>query len=106
MTVVTLGIYGLYWIHESFCEVKRHRGRGVGGGIGVVLCLVLVGYFVLGRYVGQMHRDETGEAIGPVGTLSGFWVFLPLIGVFVYVARMQGALNSYWAAKSASSAVA
>src|SRR5207244_5485053 len=40
MTIVTLGIYGLYWIFKSFDEVKRHRGEGLNGILGLLLCIV------------------------------------------------------------------
>jgi hypothetical protein len=100
MTLVTLGIYGLYWTYKSFSEVKAHRGEGVNGIVGVLLCIVLVGYFKLGQYVGRMYSAE-GNENPPVSGISGLWVFVPYVGTFIYIAKIQGALNNYWKAKGA-----
>lgn len=100
MLIVTLGIYGLYWLYKTFSEVKRHRNEGVGGIVGILLCLVIVGYFKLPQYVGRMYRAE-GNEDPPVSGLSGLWVFVPYVGTFIWIAKVQGALNRYWSAKGA-----
>ena len=33
LTIVTLGIYPLYWYYKTHDEMKRHTGQGLGGGI-------------------------------------------------------------------------
>jgi hypothetical protein len=99
MTLVTIGIYGIYWVYKSFREVKAHRGEGVGGFVGILLCLVIVGYFKLPQYIGRMYRAE-GNENPPVSGVSGLWNFVPYVGTFIYIAKIQGALNSYWKAKS------
>ena len=104
MTLVTLGIYGIYWIYKSFAEVKAHRGEGMGGLLGFLSCIILLGYFKLGQYVGRMYRAE-GNENPPVSGLSGLWIFVPYVGTFIYIAKTQGALNEYWKAKG-SGAVA
>jgi hypothetical protein len=96
--LVTIGIYGIYWVFKSFSEVKHHRREGVGGILGLLLCLVIVGWFKLPQYVGRMYRAE-GNANPPVSGLSGLWPFVPYVGTFIYLAKVQGALNSYWQAK-------
>ena len=105
MTLVTLGIYGLYWIYMSYSEVKQHRGEGVGGFVGILLCLVLVGYFKLPQYVGRMYRAE-GNENPPVSGVSGLWIFVPYVGTFIFIAKVQGALNAYWKAKGSGSVAA
>lgn len=102
MTLVTLGIYGIYWIYKSFAEVKAHRGEGMSGIVGLLSCLILLGYFKLGQYVGRMYRAE-GNENPPVSGVSGLWLFVPYVGTFIYIAKIQGALNSYWKAKGAGS---
>jgi len=105
LTIVTLGIYGLYWIYKSFSEVKRHRGEGMNGILGVLSCIVIFGYFKLPQYVGRMYAAE-GNQRPPVSGLSGLWVFVPYVGSFIWMAKVQGALNEYWRAKSAGSVAA
>ena len=102
MWLVTLGIYGLYWLYKSFAEVKHHRGEGVGGMVGVLLSLIIVGYFKLPQYIGRMYRAE-GNDNPPVSGVSGLWVFVPYVGTLIWIAKVQGALNSYWKAKGAGS---
>jgi hypothetical protein len=100
MTLVTLGLYGLYWVYKSYSEVKAHRGEGVGGFVGILLCIVIVGYFKLPQYVGRMYRAE-GNENPPVSGVSGLWAFVPYVGTFIFIAKVQGALNAYWKAKGA-----
>ena len=100
MTLVTLGIYGLYWIYKSYSEVKAHRGEGLNGVVGILLCIVIVGYFKLPQYVGRMYSAE-GNENPPVSGVSGLWVFVPYVGTFIFIAKVQGALNAYWKAKGA-----
>jgi len=66
----------------------------------VFLCLILVGYFLLPSYVGKMY-EEDGQSNPPVSGVSGFWIFLPYVGSFVWIAKVQGALNRFWQGKGA-----
>jgi Domain of unknown function (DUF4234) len=105
LTLVTLGFYGLYWFYKSYSEVKHHRGEGVGGVVGLLLCFIIVGYFKLPQYVGRMYRAE-GNENPPVSGLTGLWGFVPYVGLFIYLAKVQGSLNAYWKAKGAGSVAA
>ena len=105
MWIVTLGIYAIYWLYKSFAEVKQHRGEGVGGVVGVLLCLIVVGYFKLPQYVGRMYRAE-GNDNPPVSGVSGLWLFVPYVGAFIWLAKVQNALNNYWTAKGAGAVAA
>ena len=99
VSIVTIGIYGLIWIWKSFAEVKRYRGRGIGGW-GLFLCFILAGYFLLPSAVGEMYQED-GQTNPPVSGVSGFWIFLPYVGTFVWMAKVQGALNRFWQSKGA-----
>jgi drug/metabolite transporter (DMT)-like permease len=100
LTIVTIGIYGIIWIWKSFNEVKAYRGQGIGGFLGFLSCFVLAGYFLLPSAVGQMYKED-GRTDAPVGGASGFWIFLPYVGTFVWMAKVQGALNRFWESKGA-----
>jgi hypothetical protein len=99
MYIVTLGIYGIYWIYKSFDEVKRHRGQGVGGLGGVLLAFIIVSTFLLPAYVGRMYSED-GKP-NPVSGYTGFWVLVPYAGSFIWIWKIQTALNEYWASKGA-----
>ena len=41
ISLVTLGIYYLYWVYKTQEEVKEHSGQGIGGVLGLVIALVV-----------------------------------------------------------------
>jgi hypothetical protein len=101
ISLVTLGIYFLYWTYKTFEEMKQHTGEGIGGVIGLVIALVIgiVNSFVIPSEVGNMYKGDDREA--PVSGITGLWVLLPLIGWIIWVVKVQGALNRYWESKGA-----
>jgi hypothetical protein len=100
LTMVTFGIYGVYWNYKTFDELHRHRGEGVTGGVGVLLALVCASPFVLGSYIKKAYEDADYEPT--VSAATGLWFmpgFLLLgLGPIVYLAKVQGALNNLWTA--------
>ena len=58
LSIVTLGIYLLYWIYITFAEVKARRGKGTSGIVGLLLALIPVSIFLLPSYVGDMYAEE------------------------------------------------
>ena len=97
--IVTLGIYGLYWYYVTHDEMKRETGEGLGGGIALLITIFagIVMPFITANEVGRMY-EKAGHA-KPVSAATGFWVFpgaLIIIGPFIWVAKVQGALNRYW----------
>lgn len=104
ISLVTLGIYFLYWTYKTFEEMKQHTGDGLGGVIGLVIALVvgIVNSFVIPSEVGAMYKGDGREA--PVSGITGLWVLLPLVGWIIWVVKVQGALNRYWESKGAGAA--
>ena len=75
LSIITLGIYSLYWIYKSFQEMKDHTGEGVGGGLGLILGILLgtVVWFLLPR-VDHLVRQGPGRAqplLGVLGLIVG-----------------------------------
>ena len=101
ISLVTLGIYFVYWTYKTFEEMKQHTGEGLGGVIGLVIALVvgIVNSFVIPSEVGNMYKGDGREA--PVSGITGLWVLLPLVGWIIWVVKVQGALNRYWDSKGA-----
>ncbi len=99
MYIVTLGIYGIYWLYKSFEELRRYRGQGVGGLGGVLLAFIVVSTFLLPAYVGRMYREDSKP--NPVSGYTGFWVLVPYVGSFIWIWKIQSALNDFWASKGA-----
>src|SRR5437764_5032610 len=83
LSIITLGIYGLYWEYKTFQEMKDHSGQGVGGAIGLILA-IFVGFinpFLMSSEVGNLY-GRAGQP-KPVSGVTGFWILLPLVGGIV-----------------------
>ena len=104
LSIVTLGIYSLYWQYETFKEMKDHAGEGIGGGLGLLFAFLIgiVNVFLMPAEVGQLYGREGREK--PVSGLTGFWVLIPLVGWIIWVVKTQGSLNRYWEAHGATAA--
>jgi hypothetical protein len=108
LAIVTLGIYLLYWYYASFAEIRRWRGQGVGGLVGLLLALIPVSIFLLPSYVGRMYKEDlirTGQDPEqaardvPITGWSGLLNLIPFIGGFIFLAKVQGRLNDFWKGK-------
>ncbi|MDH4101928.1 MAG: DUF4234 domain-containing protein [Thermoleophilia bacterium] len=104
MTIITLGIYSIYWVFKTQDEVKNHSDQGVGGVLGLVIYIVvsIVTWFLIPSEVGKMFKKDGREA--PFSGWTGLWLLLPIIGAFVWFIKIQGSLNRYWESKASSSA--
>jgi hypothetical protein len=105
ISIITLGIYTLYWVFKTQDEVKEHSGIGVGGVLGLVIYIVVspITWFLIPSEVGKMFTADGRTA--PFSGWTGLWLLLPLIGMFVWFIKIQGALNRYWESKSGAAAV-
>jgi hypothetical protein len=108
LTMLTLGIYGIYWNFKTFDELHRHRGKGVTGGVGLLLALVGVSPFLLGSYIRQAYEEDGFEPT--VSGATGLWMFpgflLLGIGPIIFFVKVQGALNNLWTELTGSGAAA
>lgn len=104
ISIITLGIYHLYWTYKIFDDLKQRTGEGLGGVIGLVIAIVIgiVNAFVIPSEVGHMYRGDGEDA--PMTGWTGLWVLLPIVGWFVWIVKVQGALNRYWTSHAAPAA--
>ncbi len=104
ISIVTLGIYFLYWTYVTFEEMKKRTGEGLGGVLGLVIALVIgvVNWFVIPSEIGHMYEGD-GES-APMSGWTGLWQLIPLIGWFIWIVKVQGALNRYWDSHAAATA--
>lgn len=99
LTFFTLGIYWIVYTYSTLEELRNWRGQGWSGVL-YLLFLLLFGLplialpWLIPAYVGRMYAEE-GRA-KPITGLSGFWVFLPLLGGVVWVFVIQNRLNGFW----------
>jgi hypothetical protein len=102
LSLVTCGIYAYYWIYLTGEELKEHNREGLGGVVLLLLSLVAVGPFLLAAEVERMYQEDGRES--PLSPLAGLWPFIPLAGIYIYVMKVQQALNDYWMSKGAAPA--
>jgi Domain of unknown function (DUF4234) len=103
LTIITLGIYSLYWVYKTEEEMKQHTGEGIGGVLGLVVWIVVspVMGFVIPSEIGNTYKKDGQEP--PLTGWTGLWLFpfgILIIPVFVWYAKVQGALNRYWESKA------
>jgi len=109
LTIITLGIYSLYWVYKTQEEMKQHTGDGLGGILGLVIWILIwpVSAFVIPHEIATMYKRDGREP--PFSAWTGLWLFpfgLLLIPAIVWWVKVQGALNRYWEAKAAAGATA
>jgi len=99
LTIVTCGIYGLWWYFRNFDDMKDYSGEGVGGMLGLLLAIFcgIIAVFLLPAEVGNLYEREGQDK--PVSALTGLWNLIPIIGWFIYIYKVQGGLNDFWGPK-------
>lgn len=96
LTIVTLGIYHLYWLFKMYGEMADHTGNGPSGVVGLVLGIFVpvVNWFWLPHAVGKTYEQA---GMDPDCTaVTGFWNLIPLVGSVVWLFKVQNAMNRYW----------
>jgi len=98
LTIITCGIYGLFWEYFMFNENKEYSGDGVGGVVGVILAIFLgiVNWFLLPAEIGNIYAKAGKEK--PVSGVTGFWNLIPIVGWFIWLYKVQTAENDMWEA--------
>ena len=96
LSIVTIGVYYVFWTYFVFTELKEHSGEGIGGAIGVVFAILVwpVNLFLLPSEIGLMYQ-RAGED-RPVTGVTGFWILIPIVGFFIWVWKVQTAMNERW----------
>ncbi len=99
LTIVTFGIYSLYWFFKVHQEMKDHTGRGIGGPIALLIAFFvgIVMPYITSSEVGGLY---SGRGQKPrVTAMTGLWYFpgvFILVGPLVWFVKTNGALNEYW----------
>ena len=96
LSLITLGIYRIYWEYRSFKDLRSFTGEGIGGSWGLLLAIIFpfANSFLLPSEVGRIERAE--NRVEAVDALTGFWILLPLVGWIVWTIKVQNALNQVW----------
>jgi hypothetical protein len=105
ISIVTLGIYSLYWVYKTQEEMKQRTGEGLGGVLGLVVWIVVgaVSAFVIPSEVGKMYQKDGREP--PITGWTGLWLVpgaILIIPIFIWIAKVQGSLNRYWESEAST----
>ena len=106
--IVTFGFYGWYWAYKTHQELYRRTGEGIGEVLGLVIWILItpVSGFVIPSEIGRMYAKD-GKT-HPVTGWTGLWLFpggILIVPAIVWLVKVQGALNRYWAAAAAPAAI-
>jgi hypothetical protein len=99
LTIVTLGIYPLFWYFQVHSEMRRHSGQGLGGGVALLIAF-LIGFvmpYITSSEVGSLYAARGMRR--PVSGATGLWYFpgmFLIVGPLVWFIKTNGALNAYW----------
>lgn len=98
--LITLGFYSWYWNYRQHKEIQDYSGVGVGGVVGLVFAILLpfVNWFLVPSELGRMERD-IDKTPSTVSGWTGLWYLIPFVGFFIWIIKVQGALNRYWMSK-------
>ena len=98
LTLVTFGVYGVFWAYRSHEDIKLHIGEGIGGVLGAVIFFFagIITLFLLPLEIKKMFERDGRES--PVSAATAAWV---LLFGFPWYVKCQRALNEYWASKGA-----
>ena len=96
LSIVTCGIYFWFWSYYVFRDNKEHSGEGVGGTVGVIFAILvgIVNLFLLPHEVGAIYEKAGQER--PVSAVTGFWNLIPIVGSFIWLYKVQTAINTRW----------
>lgn len=93
--IVTFGIMGYVWTYRQHEDIKAFSGEGVGGGLGIVLCLFGVTPWLLSHEVNTYLYQRTGRE-SPITWKAGFYCFIPFVGALIWYLKCQQAINDFW----------
>jgi hypothetical protein len=104
LTIITVGIYGLYWQYTVFKDLKEYSGEGIGGGLALVFAFFIgiVNIFLLPMEIGNLYSREGQEK--PTSGLTGFWILIPIVGWFIWLVKVQSRMNEFWDAHTTGTA--
>ena len=86
--IISFGLYGIYWMAQTFTELQKNRKQGISGRSYAVLAvlmppLALSACWLLPAYVGKLYAEN-----GKLEQISSCWgaiLFLPSLALWTIV---------------------
>jgi Domain of unknown function (DUF4234) len=102
LSILTCGIYAIFWIYTTFEELKAYNGEGQGGGMGLLLCFVFIGWWRLCEEIEKMFQADGKQS--PVTSSDAILAIIPIVNYFLFIPKVQDGLNDFWVSKGAAPA--
>lgn len=99
-SIITCGIYSLYWIYKFAEELKFFLGdEDIKPGLELFLSIICFPYFYYWVYKYGKKLAEAQRRVGlPVEDNSVLYIILAIFGLFIVdIAIMQSSANKVWA---------
>lgn len=99
LSVITCGIYYLYWQYKIAEELKLYLGdESIKPGLDLFLCIICAPYIIYWYYkYGKLVAEAQRYAGLPAEDNSILYVILSIFGlVIVNAAIMQSSMNKLW----------
>ena len=95
--IMSFGLYGIYWLAQTFSELQQTRKQGISGTSYALLAvlfppLALSACWLLPAYVGKLYEEN-----GKFEEISSSWgaiLFLPTIALWAVVGMLYLILSS------------
>jgi len=86
--IMTFGLYGIYWLAQTFNDLQKNRKKGMTGNSFAVLAvlfppLALSACWILPEYVGKLY-EENGK-LEYINSGWGIVLFLPTLALWAIV---------------------
>lgn len=83
LTIITLGIYAIYWYYVVVKEMLAHNGEDGNPGLWTILSIIpIANLFAWWKFGGQVET-MTGGKYNALLIFLGFWVFSPIVWFIV-----------------------
>ncbi len=95
-SIITLGIYAIYWYYQIGREMKEYNDSGLGP---VANLLLAIFFSIVLLFTVPNDVKTTYERAGKqsdISALTGFWNLIPIVGWIIWVVKVQGRLNTLW----------
>jgi hypothetical protein len=95
--VVTLGLYGIYWISQNLEEIRLNRGKGMSGRVYTLIAiffppLAVSACWLLPSTVGKLYTDN--GKFEQINSCWGAMLFLPSVALWMVAAMLMLIVNT------------
>ena len=100
LSIITCGIYNLYWLYITASEVKNYTNDpAINPGVELLLCIVTCGIYTIYWYYKYSKKVYEAQVASGVPNATDNTVLNTILALFFYPAAqgiLQSSLNDLW----------